>query len=387
MTEKVLNLGADRGQEPAFVGKTTDPVILPQPYSSPADFSAQYPQPLDTTEILAMCEEVTMLSAIPEQGTSLKAEYWREMTSLAFTSGSAYLAFPDGACPEEYSHNGSNTSVDIKNIGAKKSLTQRDIMHSQAIASANWNGINRLVGPNPGPMLPGASGNNTFQAEVVANVKEKEALLATVLVLNGEDDLLVTGNHVSNSLEFTGIENWQANYSVHFHTGTSGTGTFSASTFDRWLAEGCASPTVLMGHPAAIQELLSSYFQLGFQGSQSISFSSGGRVTPGFNFASYVNTGIGTLPVVADKNFTRVDNSDGTFGASIWAMRMAHNGEPLVYRATQVPLAMTDLVPGCTAISFEIWKATALVIKHACAHGQYHGRFAGNVVVTCPAVG
>ncbi len=37
--EKVLDMGAD-GTE-AFVAKTTDPVILPQPYSSPADFAAQ----------------------------------------------------------------------------------------------------------------------------------------------------------------------------------------------------------------------------------------------------------------------------------------------------------------------------------------------------------
>ena len=36
------------------VFRATDPVILPQPYASPADFAAQYPTPLDPTEIIAM---------------------------------------------------------------------------------------------------------------------------------------------------------------------------------------------------------------------------------------------------------------------------------------------------------------------------------------------
>ena len=72
--EKVLNLGEDAQVDPSFETKTTDPVILPQPYASPADFAAQYPQPLDPTEIIAMCEEVTLLQAIPEQSTELNAQ-------------------------------------------------------------------------------------------------------------------------------------------------------------------------------------------------------------------------------------------------------------------------------------------------------------------------
>jgi hypothetical protein len=100
MPDKVLNLGEDRGAEPTFEQRTTDPVILPQPYSQPADFAAQYPQPLDPTEIIAMCEEVTLLQALPDQPTELNAHLWREMTSLEFTSGSAYIAFADGECPE-----------------------------------------------------------------------------------------------------------------------------------------------------------------------------------------------------------------------------------------------------------------------------------------------
>ena len=73
------------------------------------------------------------------------------------------------------------------------------------------------------------------------------------------------------------------------------------------------------------------------------------------NFAGFVNTGIGKLGVVADSNFTRADIGGGNFQASIWAFRMTHNGEPLVYQLTQIPFGVRDLVPGCTAISFEVW--------------------------------
>jgi len=68
-------------------------------------------------------------------------------------------------------------------------------------------------------------------------------------------------------------------------------------------------------------------------------------------------------------------------------MRMNHNGVPLVYKLTQIPLAMKDLVPGCTAISFEVWAKTALIIKHCCAHGDYTGFFTGRIVTTCPVIG
>jgi hypothetical protein len=71
----------------------------------------------------------------------------------------------------------------------------------------------------------------------------------------------------------------------------------------------------------------------------------------------------------------------------LWALRMTHNGEPLVYRLTQIPLSLTDLTPGCTAISFEVWKATCLVIKMCCAQGKYTAMFTGRVVTTCAKLG
>lgn len=386
--EKVLNLGADAAQQPVF--RATDPVISPN-YSTPGDFAAQYPTPLDPTEFLAMCEEVTLLKTIPEIRTSLKQHTWREMDELDFNSGSSYLFFTDGYCPEEYEHDGDNTTITLKNIGAKKSLGISDIMHSAAVAAADWNGINTLIGGFPsGEGLPGASDMASFQRARVMDLKEKEVQLASALVLNGWDYYLVHGDTNTSSLQFDGFENWATNMSCTMHTRSTtdieASGTFSAASFDRFLAESCAKPTMLFGHPTSIQEMLSAYFQLGFQGSEVISFADGNRITPGFNFAGFVNTGIGRLPVVADTNFTRTAAGANTFNADIWALRMVHNGEPLVYRITQIPFSMRDLVPGCTAISFELWAKTALVIKMCCAQSQYESIFSGRIATTCSAI-
>ena len=391
MTEKVLNLGETAGVERSFMleQRTTDPVILPQPYASPDDFAAQYPTPLDPNEILAMCEEVSLYRALPRERTALSAHTWREMTSLAFTSGSAYIAFADGECPEEYTHDGANTTVTLKNIGAKKTLSIRDISHSRAVAGANWHGINQLNAGFPsGEGLPGGDGAAFSDNAFIMGVKEKEARLAATLVLNGWDRLLALGDHSGNSLEFSGFETWATNYSCTMHTNSNtASGTFSASSFDRFLSESCAKPTALFGHPTSMQELMSAYFQLGYQGSQVVNYADGNRITPGFNFGSFVNTGIGRLLVVADSNFTRTNIGGGAFQADIWTMRMSHNGQPLVYILDQIPLSMNDLTPGCTAISFQIWAATALIIKSCCAHGEYTSQFTGILATTCTAIG
>jgi len=389
MDEKVLNLGDDRQTDPSFVLRATDPVILPQPYSSPADFAAQYPTPLDPTEVLTMCDEVTLWKWLPEERTALNAHTWREMTSLEFTSGSAYLAFADGECPEEYTHDGANQTITLKNLGAKKTLSIRDIMHSRAVASSNWHGINAVNGPFPfGEGMPGGGDAASAEMMRVASVKEKEMELATILVLNGWDHLLVDGNASGNSLEFTGIEDWQTVQSCSFHTNdNSASGTFSGLGFDRFLSEGCAKPQAILGHPQAIQEMMSAYFQLGYQGSQVVNYADGSRIVPGYNFGGFVNTAVGMLEVVADSNFTVFDMGNGAFQADLWALRMRHNGQPLVYKITQIPLALNDLVPGCTAISFQIWAATAFVIKACCAQGQYTSQFTGRIETTCTAIG
>jgi len=395
--EEVLQFGGGSGNrgdaqavvsKGAYVTRATDPLVLPQPYAQPADFAAQYPIPLDPTEVIAMCEEVTLWNAIPEEESPLNGITWRELNQLAFTSGSSYISFADGECPEEFTHDGTNTTVNHKNIGTKKSLSQRDIKHSMAVAGFGINGINRLVGGVPtGEGVPGGSDSATFAIEAVAGVKEKEVRLGEALVLNGWDRLLAVGNATSNSLEFDGVENvvTTANGS-HNNDAAAPSGTFSAATYDRFLSASCAKPTHIFGHPQAVQEMLSSYFQLGYQGSQIVNFADGDRITPGYNFAGFVNTGVGRLAVVADNNFTRVDLT-GSFVSRLYGLRMTHNGEPLVYKSTQIQLQMVDLVPGCTAISFEIWAASALIIKHRCAHSKFTATFTGNVTTTCPSIG
>lgn len=386
MGELILNLGDTGMKERSFVSRATDPAV--SNISTPVDFAAQYPTPLDTTELVAMCEEIGLWKALPELPTALKQETWRELNELAFTSGSAYISFADGACPEEYYHDGDNTTIDLKNIGAHKSLEISDIMHSAAIAAAGWNGINRLIGGFQfGEGMPGGNDQGTFLAETVSDLKAKEMALAATLTLNGWDRLLVSGNKSGNSLEFDGVETLlTSGNGAHTNPSTEASGTFSASNFDRFLGEGCAKPTALAGHPQAIQELMSAYFQLGFQGSQIIYNDSGNRLVPGFNFAGEVNTGIGTLKVIADRNFTKTASGATTYQSNIFALRMVHNGEPLVYKRTQIPFSFRDLVPGCTSIQFEVWAKTALIIKAACAHGRYTSLFTGRSVTTCPVI-
>jgi hypothetical protein len=391
MDEPILNVGQDAAQAPVFneamVRRATDPVVSNAVL--PADFAAQYPTPLDTTEILAMCEEITLYRDLPERPTGLKQEIWREMTSLEFNSGSSYIAFADYVCPEEYTHDGENKTVDLKNIGAKKSLGISDIMHSAAVAAAGWNGINTLLGPSAGIGLPGQSDIGTFQRQHVADVKAKEMRLMATLVLNQWDRLLAVGNKSNNALEFDGIETLVTSANgahVRAASALQASGTFAASAFDQFLSEACAAPTDVYGHPQAVQETLSSYFQLWGAGTQVINVSGPDRITPGYNFSSEVRTGIGTLRVHADKNFTRSAAGASAFSSSLYPLRMVHNGEPLVYRSTQIPLAFKDLAPGCTAISFMQWAKTALVIKAMCAQSRYQSIFAGRVVTTCPTI-
>jgi hypothetical protein len=126
---------------------------------------------------------------------------------------------------------------------------------------------------------------------------------------------------------------------------------------------------------------------LGTQTQQLITHPDGNRLVPGFNFAGEVNTGIGALKVIADRNFTKTASGATTFSSSIFALRMVHNGEPLVYKATQIPFSFRDLVPGCTAIQFQVWAKTALIVKAICAQGRYTIQFTGRSVTTCPTVG
>lgn len=392
MAEKILD--PTTGEK--FVSKVSvcdvaDPVLA-QAASTPSDYSTEYPNMIDPTELLAGCEELTVWQALPEVRIQTKSHHWLELDSLAFNSGSHALAFGDCECPCTFDHDSDEKYVTLKNLGAYKSLCISDIMDSAAKAGIGMGAVNRLIGGIPaGEGVPGGSSTASFASEYVADLKEKMIRLSSTLVLNGWDRMLILGDDSVVVEEFDGIEPYFAGATACAHVNWTSddikTGTFSAASFDRFLAESCAKPTHLFGHPQAIQELLSGYFQLGFAGSQVVNFSDGNRITPGFNFAGYVNTGVGRLACVADNNFTRTNTGGGMFQSGIYGLRMTHNGDPLVYKVTQIPLAWKDLTPGCTSVQFQVWTKTALVIKHCCAHSWWQGVFTGKIVSTCTAIG
>ena len=386
--EPVANM--DPSGPPAFVAtqRATDPVM--GTVTTPVDFAAQFPNPLDPTEVITKCEDLGVWAAIPEIRTGLKTYTWRELNAIDFTAtGVTYLAFADGLCPEPYGHDGENLSVDLNNIGVYKSLTISDIMHSAASIGAGY-GISALLGGFPsGQGIPGGQDAASFVKEQIADLKEKEIRLGMTLVLNGWDDFLVNGDTHTSALEFNGIVD-QVTQGNGAHASTLGaSGSFSATSYNQYLTEGCAKPTDIFGHPAAIQEFMAAYFVLGFNGSQVIQQTAkpGNMVEPGYNFIGYVNTGVGRLAVHSDIRFPRTMITASTFQSNIYALRMVHNGEPLVFKITQIPLALKDLVPGCTAIAFEIWAKTALVIKAMCAQGVYTGLFTGRITTTCAVIG
>lgn len=383
MSDVIQDVG---GGQP-FVERQSDPVITPA-YSTPGDFAAQWATPLNPLEIIAMAEESALYRFLPALRTNLKEETWREMNVLAFTSGSAYISFQDGLCPEEFYHSGNNTTVTLKAQGAKKSLGVSDIMHSMGVAALPMGGINQMSLPQQTPFegLPGVASLDQASIQRIQDMKAQEILLAGILVVNGQDRLLARGNKTSNSLDYDGIEAFLATGSA-CHQPVSTTGSFTALLFDRFIAEGAVRPTVVAGHPTALQELQAGYYQLGFQQSQQIVFTDNNRVVPGYSFASSVNTAVGTLSLLADLNFTRTDTGNSTFQSRLYALRMNHNGVPLVYRRVQIPLSYKDLNPGCTAISFMLWEKSALIIKHSCAHSAASYLFSGRIVTTTPLVG
>lgn len=357
-----------------LVTRATDPVIAQQPYYRPSDFATEFGVPVDTNEIIALCEEISLLNALPEIVNGSHTESWLEMNALYFTGGQNYVAFANGACPEEYTASSTNRTVAKKHIGGKKTLSQSDIVHSMASIAAGY-GVKSLVGPTPG-----ADGTATFMRQSVADAKEKEIRRMMTLTLNGWDELLVKGSVSDNSLEFDGMETivTTGNGARGNPFNSAYSGTFSVTRFDEWLSAGCAKPTHIFGHPTTIQALKLGYWSLGGNAMAPQVITNGnGSIVPGATFADRIQTSIGPITLVSDSRFTRTDNNDGTFSANLYAMRMVHNGEPLVYKATQIPLAYKDLAPGCSAISFMVWAVTSLVVKHMCAHGVYRARFSG----------
>ncbi len=359
--------------------RATDPNILPQPYVSPADFAAQFPIPLDTTELITLCEETGLWRAFPEIVNGSNTESWRELNQLDFLTGCSDIAFAPGECPEDFQHAGNNRTEAKRHIGVKKTLSDSDITHSAASIAAGY-GMRELVGGFNDQGLPGERDVATFLRQNISDLKDKEARLGSVLVLNGWDQLLVDGDNGTNPLEFDGLVTQVTSANGARCNDTANTGTFSVTEFDQFLSAGCARPQAILGHPTALAAISLAYFAIG---SQTVFFNDNKNVVPGLHFAGELMTGMGPIDLIADSRFARNDNGDGTFNATVYPVRLTHNGEPLIYRATQIPMSFKDLAPGCTAISFEIWAVTALVVKALCAQACYSADFSGLVDDGC----
>lgn len=358
---------------------TTDPVVLLQPYSQPGDFTAQYPQPLDPTEVLTLCEEIKTWQALPEVVTPTNADSWREMDELEFTGDGADNDgfFAKGACPDTYSHDGDNQSVTRMYIGGQQTLSYEDIKHSLAVASIQGLGISAI--------------STQQRRAAVADVKEKEMLLQEILVLNNWDRALVKGNSATNALAFDGIEA-QVTNANGARVNSKPTGAFDIEEFDNFLVAGCARATHVFGHPKALEQIKKGYLSLGATGGtqpimQVLVTKDGNQVVPGFVLADMIDTSIGRITLIPDFRFTATQVGDVRFHSTVYPLRVYHNGEPIVYKSTQTPLSFKDLAPGCTAISFMIYAVTALVIKHMCAQSAYTANFHGVVGTECDIVG
>ncbi|OGS01203.1 MAG: hypothetical protein A2V88_08970 [Elusimicrobia bacterium RBG_16_66_12] len=362
--------------------RDTDPNMWPTPVPTPGDFANEFGTPVDPTEIIALCEELGLYTAFPEIVNGSRVESWRELTQLEFASGCDSCAFTPGECPEDSVHHTDTESVTKRHFGVKKSLTESDIRHSIA-AIAGGVGVSALIGAFNDKGLPGELDAASLIRGGVADLKEKELRLAMILVLNCWDDLLVNGDNGANPLEFDGITN-----SITVTNGARAcpnwmTGTFSAANFDRFLSAGCANPQAILGHPTALAEIALGYYAIG---SQTVFFDRNEGIVPGLNFASQIMAGLGPIALIGDSRFPRVAGGDGSFTTIVYPVRLTHNGEPLIYKATQIPLSAKDLTPGCTAVAFEVWAVSALVVKAMCAQALCQMDFSGMIDDGCTYV-
>lgn len=358
---------------------TTDPVVLLQPYSQPSDFTAQYPQPLDPTEILQLCEEIRVWEALPEVVTDTNADQWREMTALEMdaTGQTNHGFFLKGGCPDTHTRSGTNQTITRMYLGDQATLTYEDIKHSMAVAGMQGLGISAISTQN--------------RRVAIADAKAKAMLTMEINTINNWDRALVKGNDTTNPLEFDGIET-QVTNANGARTNADPTGQFDVEEFDQFLAAGCARPTHVFGHPMALRAIKYAYMSLGATGGtapimQVVLNKDGSQMIPGYNLADQIDTSVGRLTLVPDFRFTATQVQPDRFHAAVYPLRLYHNGEPIVYKSTQTPLSFKDLAPGCTAISFEIYAVTALVIKHMCAQALFTANWPGVVAQQCSIVG
>lgn len=361
--------------------RDTDP-LFPNGVPTPGDYTTEFGIPIDQTEIITLCEEVGLYNALPEIVKGTKTEAWLEMDQLEFASGCDSCAFPAGECPEDQVHHSSSKSVSLKHFGVRKSLTQSDIMDSAASIAAGV-GVNKLVGGFNQQGLPGELDTATLFNASVASVKEKELRLAMILVLNCWDDLLVNGDPSLNPDEFSGIMDLITAANGARSCPTYMSGAFEVDDFDRFLGAGCAAPQAILGHPSALLEISAAYFNLGYQFAV---YGDNSNVTPGIHFSNSIMTSLGPIALIGDTRFPRVVGAAGHFRSIVYPVRLTHNGEPLIYKRTQIPLSAKDLNPGCTAVSFEVWAVSALVVKAMCAQAFCEFTFHGIIDDGCDYV-
>lgn len=366
-------------QKSLMVQKTvTDPVVLLQPYVAPTDFAAEYPQPIDPTEILTLCDEISVYQALPEVVSDTNQDLWREMNAIDFTGAGVANDgfFLKGGCPDPVARGGENRYVTRMYIGAQSTLVYEDIKHSAAVAGMTGLGINAI--------------STQLRRAVIADAKAKEMLTQEILVLNNWDRALVKGNAALNPLAFNGIE-VQVVAANGARVNADPTGTFKVEEFDNFLAAGCAKATHIFGHPKALREIKYAYLSLGATGGtqpiMQIVMNKDGQTVPGFTLADFIDTCIGRLTLVPDYRFTALQVQPDRFHTTVYPLRLYHNGEPLVYKSTQTPLSFKDLAPGCTAISFEIYAVTALAIRHMCAQAAFTANWAGVIGTGCDVIG
>jgi len=371
-----------------LVAKTVDdPVVLLQPYTQPGDFTGEYPQPLDPTEILQQCEEISVWRALPEKITPFNADQWREMTEIDFATSTGLAAdgfFLKGGCPDQITASGENLSKTRMYIGAQQTLSYEDIMHSAAVAAIRGLGISRIMTHTVG-------GPDVI--DVIRDSKAKEIKKMEILTINNWDLGLVKGDSSVNTLAFDGIET-QVTAAAGARANGDSTGSFDVEEFDNFLVLGCARPTHIFGHPKALEGIKKGYMALGAVGGAFpvqqivLSRSADGGVIPGMVLADEIYTSVGKITLVPDFRFTATQVADHAFVSSVYALRVYHGGEAIVYKSTQTPLSFKDLAPGCTAISFMTYAVTCLVIKHMCAQAVWTSQFAGRVSDTgCTVVG
>jgi len=352
----------------AELQRASDPLI--PSFDTPGDFLDEFPVPLDTSELITLCDETTLWRSLPEEVNDSLTVQKREITQLEFASGSASIAFPKGECPEDFVHDGANRSWDKKHIGVSKNLSESDILASR-FSIARGYGMREIVGGFRDDGLPGEGGVPSLLRQQIADLKAKEMLLGSILTMNGWDQLLVDGSATVNPLEFDGIAT-QITAANGARANTLNTGTFNVTQFDQFLQAGCAHPDALIGHPTALAAISLAYFGVG---SQTVFYDQNQQIVPGLQFGGEIVTSYGRIRLIGDNRFPRADNGDGTVNSTVYPVKMRHNGEDLISKITQIPLSAKDVIKGCTAIKFEVYAVTGLMVRGMCAQSLYNADF------------